>query len=367
MPYLTEPPYRHGTISRIGIVLVNLGTPEAATPAAVRRYLKEFLSDPRVVEIPRLAWWLILNGIILNIRPQQSAKKYARIWSADGSPLRVHTERQAKLLSNMLSQQLRSPIEVTWAMCYGKPSIATALADLKSAGCDRILVLPLYPQYAASTTGAAFDAVARHLTRVRNIPAIRLARDFHDHPAYIAALAASVREHWAAHGRPDMLIMSFHGLPRYTLERGDPYHCECHVTGRLLAESLELSENQWQLTFQSRFGRTQWLQPYTSVALSDLARKGIKRVDVVCPGFVSDCLETLEEIGIEAKEQFLTSGGQALHLIACLNERDDWIQVLAGLACSQLGEWATENWDDQTRSSRAQATVQRAKALGAEN
>ena len=364
MSYLPEPPYRHGATPKTGVVLVNLGTPEAATPAAVRAYLKEFLSDPRVVEIPRLAWWLILNGVILNVRPKQSAKKYARIWTAAGSPLRVHTDRQAKLLRDLLGEQLGSPFEVAWAMRYGTPSIAAALAGLKVAGCDKILVLPLYPQYAASTTGATYDAVARYLTRVRNVPSVRLVRDFHDHPAYIAALAASVREYWAEHGKPERLVMSFHGLPQYTLERGDPYHCECHVTARLLAEALGLKTEEWQLTFQSRFGRTQWLQPYTSVTLSQLARQGKQRVDVVCPGFVSDCLETLEEIGIEAREAFLTAGGRELHLIPCLNERPDWIQALAALACSHLGDWVSKDWDARLQATKAQASAQRATAMG---
>ncbi len=366
MSYLTEPPYRHGTIPKTGVVLINLGTPDAATPTAVRSYLKEFLSDPRVVEIPRLVWWLILNGIILNFRPKQSARKYARVWTADGSPLRVHTELQAKLLRELLGKQLGSPLEVRWAMRYGKPSIADALADLKVANCTRILILPLYPQYAASTTGATYDAVARYLMRVRNVPALRLVRDFHDHPGYITALAAAVREYWATYGRPEKLVMSFHGLPQYTLERGDPYHCECHVTARLLAVALELKDDQWQLTFQSRFGRTQWLQPYTSVTLSQLAKQGMRRVDVVCPGFTSDCLETLEEIGIEAKEEFLTAGGRELHLIPCLNERPDWIQALAELTRSNLGDWVSKDWDAQAQTARAQASAQRARAKGGE-
>jgi ferrochelatase len=365
MKYSPEPPYRHGTQSAAGILLVNLGTPDAPTPSAVRRYLKEFLSDPRVVEIPRAAWWLILNGIILNVRPAASARKYAAVWTPEGSPLRVHTERQARLLTGFLGERIRSPLTIEWAMRYGTPSIADAIARLKAKGCDRILVLPLYPQYAASTTASVFDEVARCLSRTRNLPAIRMVRSFHDHPGYIAALAASIRKHWSANGQPDKLLFSFHGLPRYTLERGDPYHCECHKTARLLAEALQLPEDRWQISFQSRFGRTEWLKPYTSEVLAELARSGARRVDVACPGFASDCLETLEEIGIEAKSGFLAAGGKEFHLIPCLNEDEPWIHALADIARSNLGDWASETWDSAAAQALANQSAQRALKRGA--
>ena len=345
MSFSPEPPHRHDSIPKAGVLLVNLGTPDAPTPTAVRRYLKEFLSDPRVVEIPRLPWWLILNGIILNLRPKASARKYAAIWTAEGSPLRVHTERQARLLTGYLGERVRSPLQVAWAMRYGSPSIAETLAKLKAEGCDRIVVLPLYPQYAASSTATVFDEVARYVGRTRNVPAIRMVRSFHDHAGYIAALAASVRAQWEGDGPPEKLVMSIHGLPRYTLERGDPYHCECHKTARLLAEALHLSDDQWQLSFQSRFGRTEWLQPYTSDVLAELGRAGTRRVDVVCPGFVSDCLETLEEIGIEGKATFLAAGGKDFRLIPCLNEDEGWIHALADLTRAHLGDWASQTWD----------------------
>ncbi len=338
MPLLPEPS-RHTSAASIGLLLVNLGTPDAPTPTAVRRYLKEFLSDTRVVEIPRLIWWPILNGVILNTRPRKSAKKYASVWMTEGSPLKVHTERQAKLLAGYLGDTLKTPVKVALAMRYGNPSIDSVLAELKAGGCDRILVLPLYPQYASSTTGAVFDVIADRIKRTRSLPELRLVRGFHDDAGYIEALAASIRDHWEKHGRGDRLVMSFHGLPRYTVERGDPYYDECQATASLLASALGLAPEQWQITFQSRFGRTEWLQPYTSVVLADLAKQGVGRVDIACPGFPADCLETLEEIGMEGHEDFLAAGGQELRLIPCLNERDDWIRALAALACRQMAGW----------------------------
>lgn len=353
--YHPEPAYTHGIAAQTAVLLVNLGTPEAPTAPATRRYLAEFLWDPRVVEIPRPLWWAILNGIILQLRPRQSAEKYAKIWTTEGSPLKVHTERQAKLLRGALGPE----IVVAWAMRYGEPSIKATLDRLKAEGVGRILILPLYPQYAASSTASVFDAVGAWLERTRNIPELRFARDFHDQPGYIAALACSIEEYWGRHGKPDKLVMSFHGLPRYTLTRGDPYHCESHKTARLLAETLALRQDQWQLTFQSRFGRAEWLKPYTQPTLEALGRAGVGRVDVICPGFVGDCLETLEEIAIEARAAFLMAGGREFHYIPCLNERDDWIATLADLARGHLGNWLT------LPVAGDPASAARAKALGA--
>jgi len=360
-----EPEFAHGSTATTAILLVNLGTPEEATPGAVRRYLREFLSDPRVVEIPKPIWWLILNGIILNVRPRKSAEKYAAIWSKDGSPLKVHTEKQAKLLQGYLGQSIRSPFLVEYAMRYGKPSIREVLARLKAAGADRILVLPLYPQYAASTTATAFDEVGRFLMEVRNAPAVRFVKHFHDHPAYIRALGDQVRELWRAQGRPDKLVMSFHGLPRFSLDRGDPYHCECHKTARLLAEELELAPDQWVATFQSRFGKAEWLKPYTAEVLSELGRKGVASVDVITPGFVADCLETLEEIGMEGRDTFLQAGGKQYRTIPCLNERDGWIRALARIALENLGGWYSTSYDREAAARAAAASRDRAKAMGA--
>jgi ferrochelatase len=290
MAFRKEPPYTHGTLPKTAVLLVNLGTPEAPTAAAVRHYLKEFLWDRRVVEIPRAVWWLILNGIILPIRSKKSAQKYASIWSNDGSPLKVHTQKQATLLRGYLGERGHA-VRVEYAMRYGTPSVASVLESLQADGVDRLLVLPAYPQYSGATTASIFDAVFVHYTQQRNIPELRLIRHYHDAPAYIEALKQSVLAYWQKHGRGDRLVMSFHGVPKRTLLLGDPYHCECHKTARLLATALGLSPQQWQLTFQSRFGKAEWLQPYTAPTLQKLGAEGVGRVDVLCPGFTSDCLE----------------------------------------------------------------------------
>jgi ferrochelatase len=340
--YVSEPAFQHGTPAQTGVLLLNLGTPDAATPSAVRRFLKQFLSDPRVVEIPRVAWLPILYGVILNLRPKQSAARYAQIWTDEGSPLRVHTERQTKMLRGYLGSRIKTPPAVEFGMRYGEPSIAAALARLKQQNCDRVLVVPLYPQYSASTTASALDAVFAACGGMRNVPALRIVKHFHDYPGYIRALAQSVRDHWMRTNFPDQLVISFHGVPRRALERGDPYHCECQKTGRLLAEELALKPDQYVVSFQSRFGRTKWLEPYTATVLQDLGRQKTPRVDVVCPGFVADCLETLEEVAIEGKALFLAAGGAEFHYIPCLNERDDWLHALTDLVLRNMLGWAGE-------------------------
>lgn len=362
MKFRKEPDHRHGTAARTGVLLVNLGTPQAPTPAALRKYLKQFLWDPRLVELPRPLWWLVLNGFILNIRPAKSAEKYARIWTPDGSPLKVHSEKQTKLLRGYLGQAGLGEVLVDFAMRYGTPSIPAVLDRLKRENCMRILVVPLYPQYAASTTASVMDEVATWMQATRNQPELRFIRGFSDCPGYIAGLAASVSEHWMAHGRPDRLVMSFHGLPRFSLDRGDPYHCECQKTARLLAEALGLKPDQYLVTFQSRFGRAEWLKPYTQATLEELAKKNVGRVDVICPGFVSDCLETLEEIAIECRTAFLASGGKEFHYIPCLNERHEWIGALASLVRGHLG-----NWLETPRPTQAELaqSAQRAMRMGA--
>ena len=312
------------------------------------------------MEIPRILWRLILHGFILRIRPAASARKYAKIWTADGSPLRVHTERQALLLQGLLGKRGRGDLLVRYAMRYGNPAILPTLLELKAAGCDRVLLLPLYPQYAASTTASTLDEVFRIFGQLRNVPELRVIREFHDHPGYIAALAGTIDREWTRSGRPDKLLMSFHGVPRHTLEKGDPYHCHCQKTGRLLAEALGLSPDQYQVTFQSRFGRTEWLQPYTAPALEMLGRSGAKRVDVVCPGFVADCLETLEEIAMEGKAVFVGAGGGEFNYLPCLNEADDWIAALADLVTGGIA-----GWQHSQSGGELAATEQRARALGA--
>ncbi len=362
-----EPAHDHALPMRIGVLLVNLGTPEAPTPGAVRRYLAEFLADPRVVEIPRVAWRPILHGVVLRVRPAQSARKYAAIWTRDGSPLLVHSVRQRSLLMGLLGERLKAlglPGDlavVDLGMRYGSPTIGPALERLKAAGCDRILVVPLYPQYAASATASAFDAVFAAALRMRRVPGLRTIDAFHDDPGYIRALAQCVNDYWMRHGRPDHLVLSFHGVPRRTLDLGDPYFCQCQKTARLLVAELGLVGKQVTVSFQSRFGRAEWLTPYTALTVAALAREGKRRVDVFCPGFVSDCLETLEEIGMEVRETFLGAGGKEFHAIPCLNEQAPWIAALADLVLRHLEGWLSVPADLQAR----ELTQMRARAAGA--
>lgn len=353
--------YQHGSPNRTGVLLINLGTPDAPTAQALRPYLQEFLSNPRVIEVPRLIWWPILHGFILPFRPKASAEKYAKIWIAEGSPLKVHTERQTERLREVLSVRLKNPPLVEYAMNIGKPSVADVLTRMQQQGCERILVIPLFPQYAASSTAAAMDNVFAVLNKMRNQPALRTVKQYHDHPGYIAALAQNVRDYWDAHGRPDKLIISFHGTPRASLNKGDPYHCACQKTGRLLAEALALDANQYAVCFQSRFGKAKWLTPYTAVVLEQLGKEQTQRVDVICPGFVSDCLETLEEIAIEAKNTFIQAGGKEFHYIPCLNERSDWIEALADITCTHLQGWL----DIEITEEAAKLSRELALAMGA--
>jgi ferrochelatase len=343
--------------------LCNLGTPDAPTAAAVRRYLREFLSDPRVVEIPRAIWLPLLHGIILPLRSGKSAAKYATIWTPEGSPLKVYTERQAALLQEQMSARGHRVV-VRYAMRYGNPSMASQLDALKDAGATRILVLSAYPQYSATTTASVIDAVNTWVTRTRLVPELRFVNRYHDDAGYIEALARRVETHWREHGKPDHLLMSFHGVPERTLMRGDPYHCECHKTGRLLATRLGLAKTDYTVSFQSRFGKAKWLEPYTEPTLQALAQRGVGRVDVVCPGFTSDCLETIEEIGMEGKEAFLMAGGREYHAIACLNDHPAWIAALADIAQQHMGGWPTQAAPD---AAALAASREAAIALGATN
>jgi protoporphyrin/coproporphyrin ferrochelatase len=309
----------------------------------VRAYLREFLSDPRVVEIPRVVWWPILYLIVLTTRPKASAARYQQIWTAEGSPLKVYTERQTTLLRGYLGDRLRTPLAVEYAMRYGAPSVGDKLAALKSQGCERILLFPLYPQYASSTTATAFDAAFAALSRLRDQPELRTVRHFYDDPGYIQALEAAVRDQWAKRGRPDVLVMSFHGVPRRTVELGDPYRDECLETARLLVDALGLQREQYRVSFQSRFGRAKWLEPYTADVLTELGRRKLALVDVICPGFVSDCLETLEEIAIEGKALFRDTGGGELRYIPALNDRHEWIAALTDMVQRNLQGWLVDS------------------------
>ncbi len=364
--YNPEPKYEHGDQLKVGILLANLGTPDAPTAAALRPYLRQFLSDTRVVEIPRAIWWFILNCIILVIRPKKSAEKYAQVWTKEGSPLLVHAQKQAILLRGFLGQKIKSPFAVELGMSYGNPSMQSAINKLKAQHCDRILVFPLYPQYAASSTASAMDAVFRVLLKTRNQPAIRSIRNYNDHPAYIAALASSVREHWRINGKPSKLVMSFHGVPKVHLTSGDPYHCQCHKTGRLLAEALELSKDEYLIAFQSRFGKQEWLKPYLAGTLENLGKANTKRIDVICPGFSSDCLETLEEIAIEGKHIFQSNGGGEYNYIPALNENEAWIHAITQIALENLQGWVSTEWNTELAKKDSEMTKLRAQAMGAD-
>jgi ferrochelatase len=324
--------------NRAGVLLCNLGTPDAPTAPAVRRYLAQFLSDPRVVEIPRIAWLPLLYGLILPLRSAKSAAKYATVWTPEGSPLKVWTERQAKRLQGWLGEQGHRVV-VDYAMRYGNPSIAAQLEALRSRGASRILVLSAYPQYSGTTTASVIDAVNAWSAGQRSIPELRFVNRYHDDPGYLQALAARIEAHWREHGRCDHLVMSFHGVPERTERLGDPYAGECRATAHLLAQRLNLPEGGWTLSFQSRFGRAKWLEPSTEATLRALGARGTPRVDVVCPGFTVDCLETLEEIAMEGRETFLAAGGKAFHYIPCLNSDDRWIAALGGIALRNLAGW----------------------------
>jgi len=356
MAFKKEPAYTHGQAPTTAILLCNLGTPDAPTPAALRRYLAEFLGDHRVVEIPRPIWWLILHGIILRLRPAKSAAKYATIWTPEGSPLKVWTEKQAQRLQAWMQQQGHH-VTVRYAMRYGNPSMAAQLDALKAEGATRVLVLPAYPQYSGTTTASVFDAVYHWADRVRTIPELRFINRYHDDAGYISALAQRIRTHWQAYGQPDQLVMSFHGVPERTLHLGDPYHCECHKTARLLAQELGLGKEQYTVTFQSRFGKAKWLEPYTEPTVIRMAQAGVKRIDVVCPGFTSDCLETLEEIAQEVREAFLHAGGEAFHYIPCLNDSPEWIAAMGRLSEQHLGGWPTRQAPDTAALAASRAAA----------
>ena len=365
--YQGEFSFRHDLPPKLGILLVNLGSPDKPTATAVRRYLKQFLWDPRVVEIPRPAWWLILNLLVLKTRPKKSAALYQSIWTEKGSPLLVHSHDQAKKLDQALQQQYTGRVVVELGMRYGNPSIESALDNLHSAGARRLLVLPLYPQYSATSTGSVFDEVTAVLQRRRWIPDFRFISHYHDVPEYLETLAQDIQHHWKTQGRSEHLLLSYHGIPKRCLTKGDPYYCECQKTSRLLAEALGLKDDQWTITFQSRFGREEWLKPYTEHTLRRMGKKGLASVDVVCPGFSADCLETLEEIEMTNREAFVESGGGDFTYIPALNAKDRHIQFLKNLVERHSQGWpdlAAENQQKFTKTS-AEESLQHAQALGA--
>lgn len=343
-----------------GILITNLGTPDAPTASALRRYLGEFLWDKRVVEIPRPIWWLILHGIILRTRPAKSAEAYESVWTEGGSPLMVNGVGQKEALQTKLSQRFAGPVIVELAMRYGNPSIESGLEKLRDAGAQRILVLPMYPQYSAATTASTFDAVANTLKKWRWIPELRFVQHYHDSPSYIQALANSIEENWQENGRGEKLIFSFHGMPKRTLLAGDPYHCECQKTARLVAEKLNLNKDDYLVSFQSLFGKEEWLKPYTDVTLKRLSAEGLKSLDIACPGFSSDCVETLEEILIENKGYFMEGGGERFNYIPCLNVREDLITALEDVIVNHTQGWIETSADwNQAEAEQALAESQR--------
>lgn len=334
--YLGRTKELHDKKAKVGVLVTNLGTPEAPTASALRTYLREFLSDPRVVEIPRIVWMIILHGIILRVRPKKSAALYKSIWTDEGSPLMVISKQQKEKLSIVLTEKYGDNVTVALAMRYGSPSIENALNTFQKEGVNEVIVLPLYPQYAGPTVASTFDAVVKTLQKWRWIPSLQFISGYHDNPKYITALANTVTEHIAKHGKPDKLVLSYHGMPKLFLDNGDPYFCFCHKTTRLLAEQLNLNEDDFVLTFQSRFGKAEWLQPYTDVTLAKLAKEGHKHVAIISPAFSADCLETLEELEHENRAVFIDAGGETYHYIACLNDRNDHIDALVDVISASL-------------------------------
>ena len=360
MPKFYSVESKHGEPSRTGILLVNLGTPDSPSVSDVRRYLREFLWDPRVVEAPRPVWWMVLNGIILTTRPARSAKAYAKIWTENGSPL-LHLSQQ---LTSALDDECRQQgleWDVRLAMRYGQPSIESVMQNMWKDGIRRILVVPLYPQYSATTTATVFDEVTRVAQKWRFIPELRFINSYHDFKPYIHALAQSVQEYWSNHEKPEKLVMSFHGIPQEYFDSGDPYFCHCQKTARLLAEKLGLSKDDWMVTFQSRLGPKKWLQPYTDHTLTELAKSGVKNIQVICPGFSVDCLETLEEIAMENKDTFLEAGGETYEYIPCLNHSSDHVECIKLLADKHLKGWESNSMDSEMKASRERAIDMGAK------
>jgi ferrochelatase len=338
MSYIGTPDFAHGSQARVGILLINLGTPDDPSPRAVRRYLAEFLSDPRVIEAPRLIWWLVLHGVILRTRPKRSAHAYQKIWTPEGSPLLLESRRLTTALAERLRERFGDGVAVDLAMTYGQPSIVAALERFREQNVQRLLVLPLYPQYSSTTTGSIFEFVTRELSKWRWMPELRFVNQYWQHESYLAAVAGSIERHWQEHGRKHLLF-SFHSIPKRYFTAGDPYHCFCLGTARGVAARLGLAEDEWSVGFQSRFGREEWLKPYVDQLLQQYAQSGPKRVTVVCPGFATDCLETLEEISMQNRELFLGGGGEAFDYAACLNSSPEHVAVMEDVVLRHTAGW----------------------------
>ena len=359
--------YRHGTQEKLGILLVNLGSPEQAKSSAVRRYLRQFLTDTRVVDAKGWLWWLVFHFFILRFRPRRSAKLYKKVWTDQGSPLIATSKLQTQAIEKVLQKKIRGNVIVDLAMRYGNPSIESGLNALRKAGARRLLILPMYPQYSATTTASVFDEVTHVLRGWRWLPDLRFINQYHDHPKYIEALASSINRHWQQNGRAQKLLFSFHGIPQRYVDNGDPYYCHCMKTARLTAEALQLKNYDWQVVFQSRFGREPWLQPYCDQILKELPSQGIMKVDVICPGFSADCLETLEEMNMQNRELFLKAGGDTFNYIPALNDSDEHIDALSEVLTAHSFGWpeTMPNWDAGKRAVEENVSRERALKMGA--
>jgi ferrochelatase len=360
--YLGTPDFVHGTPARVGILLVNLGTPADPSPAAVRKYLAEFLWDPRVIEQPRALWWLILHGVILRMRPKRSAHAYQKIWTPAGSPLLVESRALTEGLAQRLGARFGEGVVVDLAMSYGEPSVVGALERFRQQNVQRLLVIPLYPQYSSTTAGSIFELVTRELGRWRYMPELRFVNQYWQNERYLQAVADSIADHWSRHGRKHLLF-SFHSIPKRYFLAGDPYHCFCHGTARGVVERLGLAAGEWSIGFQSRFGREEWLKPYVDVLLQEYARTGPKQVTVVCPGFATDCLETLEEISMQNRDAFLGAGGEAFDYVPCLNSSAANVGVFEDVVLQHTGGWPLQAGADEP--AQRSLARERALALGA--
>jgi len=365
MKYTGTPEYQHGTREKLGVLLINLGTPDAPDTSSVRRYLAQFLDDPRIIELPKLARKALLHGVILRVRPSRSAKAYEEVWNErTGSPLLHHSTNQQRALQASLSSALGDNVIVELGMRYGSPSVASSLQKLASENIRRLLVLPMYPQYSGTTTASVFDAVSTELQRTRWIPELRFINQYCDYTGYIDALAQSIEKSWAENGRGQLLVTSYHGIPKRYLLNGDPYHCQCHKTTRLLAKKLGLQENQYRVVFQSRVGREEWLKPYCDETMKQLPSEGIKNIDVVSPAFSADCLETIEEISGENCEYFMENGGEKFNYIECLNDSPSHIDFLSKLVLQHMQGWPiADKTIDEVSDAELQATAGRAQTL----
>ncbi len=328
----------HNKKANVGVLITNLGTPEAPTAAGLRTFLREFLSDPRVVEIPRIVWMIILHGIILRVRPKKSAALYKSVWTDEGSPLMVISKQQEVKIRQSLTEKYGDDVTLALAMRYGEPTIEKALNSFQESGVNDIVILPLYPQYSGPTTASTFDAVVKTIQKWRWIPSLRFISGYHDNPKYIKALAHSVTQHIEQHGKPDKLVLSYHGMPKLFLEQGDPYYCFCSMTTRLVTEELGFDKDDFEMTFQSRFGKAEWLKPYTDVTLEKLAQDGHKHIAIISPAFSADCLETLEELEHENRAVFIEAGGETYHYIPALNDDELHIEALVDVISTSINK-----------------------------